>query len=94
MDANFTAGPWSQEGFEQISGNGNFYGGLILGADGETIVAQCVMPHNAPLVKAAPDLFKALSRLLKSHQWTKLPGQPKSDAEKFAEEVLAKVSGD
>ena len=40
------------------------------------------------------ELVEALSRLLRIHQWTTLPGQPKSDAEKFAEAVLAKVAGD
>lgn len=92
MNTKHTEGPWRREGFEQIVGNGNFYGGLILGADDTTIVAQCVMPHNAPMVEAAPDLFKALTRLLKFHQMTALPGAKKSDAEKFAEEVLAKIT--
>ncbi|WP_433705834.1 hypothetical protein [Paraburkholderia sacchari] len=55
-----TPGPWHAEGFEQICGNGTFYGGLIMGADGETIVAQCVMPHNMPIVRSVPELFDAL----------------------------------
>lgn len=59
-EAKHTPGPWRAEGFEQIAGAGNFYGGLIMGADDCTIVAQCVMPHNMPMVKAAPDLFDAL----------------------------------
>jgi len=55
-----TPGPWTVEGFEQTMGHGQFYGGLIMGADGETIVAQCVAPHNAQLIAAAPDMLQAL----------------------------------
>ena len=53
-----TPGPWTTEGFEQTMGHGQFYGGLIMGADGETIVAQCVAPHNAQLIAAAPQLYE------------------------------------
>lgn len=63
-----TLGPWTTEGFEQIAGNGNFYGGLIMGADGETIVAQCVMPRDMPLISAATELLEALQILtMKRH---------------------------
>lgn len=55
-----TPGPWHTEGFEKIEGSGNFYGGLIMGADDCTIVAQCVMPHNESLLSSAPDLLEAL----------------------------------
>jgi dihydrodipicolinate synthase/N-acetylneuraminate lyase len=59
-NAGHTPGPWKAEGFEQIVGEGNFYGGLIMGADDCTIVAQCVMPHNMPLLQAAPELLEAV----------------------------------
>lgn len=41
------------EGFEQKAGAGNFYGGLIMDADGEIIVAQCVMAPWANFIEAA-----------------------------------------
>ncbi len=53
-----TPGPWASEGFEQVAGNDVFYGGLIVGDDGETVVAQCVMTHNARLIAAAPELLE------------------------------------
>lgn len=60
-----TTGPWATEGFEQINAStGNFYGGLIVSANGEDIVAQCVMPRDASLIAAAPDLLGALQELL------------------------------
>lgn len=60
-----TPGPWATEGFDQIyASTGNFYGGLIVGGNEEDIVAQCVMPHNARLIAAAPDLLGALQELL------------------------------
>jgi hypothetical protein len=59
-----TPGPWASESFEQVAGNGVFYGGLIVGDDGETVVAQCVMAHNARLIAAAPDLLEALKAIL------------------------------
>lgn len=65
MMAKHTPGPWVAEGFEQIAGNGQFYGGLIMGND-DVIVAQCVMPHNARLIAAAPELLEAL-KLFVSH---------------------------
>ena len=55
-----TPGPWASEGFEQVAGNGVFYGGLIVGDNGETVVAQCVMPCNASVIAAAPELLEAL----------------------------------
>jgi dihydrodipicolinate synthase/N-acetylneuraminate lyase len=58
-----TPGPWTAEGFEQIVGNGEFHGGLIMGADGETVVAQCVMPQNMPIVRSAPELLDALTKV-------------------------------
>lgn len=58
-----TSGPWLAEGFEQVVGNGEFHGGLIMGADGETIVAQCVMPQNMPIVRSAPELLDALTKV-------------------------------
>lgn len=44
---------WQADGFEQVAGNGTFYGGLIVTTDGETVVAQCVMPHHAPHIAIA-----------------------------------------
>ena len=70
-----TPGQWASEGFEQVAGNGVFYGGLIVGDDGETVVAQCVMAHNARLIAAAPDLLEALKNLenddgsIPAHAW-------------------------
>ena len=58
-----TPGPWASEGFEQVAGNGVFYGGLIVGDNGETVVAQCVMPCNASVIAAAPELLEALKRI-------------------------------
>lgn len=62
-ESKHTFGPWTPEGFEQVAGGGDFHGGLIMGADGETIVAQCVMPHNMPILSAAPELLEALQIL-------------------------------
>jgi len=59
-----TPGPWASEGFEQVAGNGVFYGGLIVGDNGETVVAQCVMPRNASVIAAAPELLEALKLAL------------------------------
>jgi hypothetical protein len=70
-----TPGPWDFEGFEQVAGNGVFYGGLIVGDDGETVVAQCVAAHNARLIAAAPELLEALKNLenddgsIPAHAW-------------------------
>jgi hypothetical protein len=62
--AKHTPGPWSAEGFDQVLvGRGDFYGGLIVGEGGEVVVAQCVAPHNAPLLAAAPELLEALQRI-------------------------------
>ncbi len=44
---------WEMEGFEQIVGRGTFYGGLIMHEDGETIIAQCVLPPWAQFIAAA-----------------------------------------
>lgn len=41
------------EGFEQTHGNGHFYGGLIMHENGETIIAQCVMPTWADHIAQA-----------------------------------------
>jgi hypothetical protein len=38
---------WVAEGFESLTAGAAFYGGLIMNADGETIVAQCVNEPNA-----------------------------------------------
>lgn len=60
-----STGPWTDEGFESIAAErGHFYGGMIIAADGETIVAQCVMPHNMPVLKAAPELLKSAEKVL------------------------------
>ena len=50
LEEKATPGPFFGEGFDQIAGNGNFYGGILMGADGEIVVAQCVMPHNIELI--------------------------------------------
>jgi len=38
---------WVAEGFESRTLGAAFYGGLIMNADGETVVAQCVNESNA-----------------------------------------------
>ena len=38
---------WVAEGFESRTPGAAFYGGLIMNADGETVVAQCVNESNA-----------------------------------------------
>lgn len=44
---------FATEGFEQIAGNGQFYGGLIMHENGETIIAQCVLQPWADYIAAA-----------------------------------------
>lgn len=46
---------------------------------------------NARLIAAAPDLLAALDRLRQQCNRLRMPGQPKSDAEKNAEAVLARL---
>ena len=60
-----TPGPWATEGFDKIDAStGNFYGGIIVGSNGEDIVAQCVLPHNAKLIAATPELLEALKEMI------------------------------
>src|SRR5690606_21273791 len=55
-----TPGPWRADGFEVMAARGQFYGGLILGAD-DVVVAQMVSAANAPLIAACdPDTSRAL----------------------------------
>lgn len=44
---------FTTEGFEQVVGNGQFYGGLIMHENGHTIVAQCVLQPWADFIVAA-----------------------------------------
>lgn len=44
---------WETEGFEQIVGTGEFYGGLIMHENGHTIIAQQVMSPHAEFIAAA-----------------------------------------
>ena len=85
-----TPGPWAPEGFEQVVGNGAFYGGLIVGDDGETVVAQCVMSHNACLIAAAPELLDALKQALEECIW---PNERLSDVHDKACAAIAKAEG-
>lgn len=62
----WTPGPWLAEGFEQQVGHGDFYGGLILAADNETIVAQCVMENDKALIEAAPELADTLEKFVRT----------------------------
>jgi hypothetical protein len=55
-----TPGPWRADGFEVMAARGQFYGGLILGAD-DVVVAQMVSAANAPLIAACDsDTTRAL----------------------------------
>ena len=55
-----TPGPWRADGFEVMAARGQFYGGLILGAD-DVVVAQMVSAANAPLISACdPDTIREL----------------------------------
>lgn len=55
-----TPGPWRADGFEVMAARGQFYGGLILGAD-DVVVAQMVSAANAALIAACdPDTIRAL----------------------------------
>src|SRR5690606_3464729 len=55
-----TPGPWRADGFEVMAARGQFYGGLILGAD-DVVVAQMVSAANAPLIAACdPDTIREL----------------------------------
>lgn len=82
QEAAHTPGPWQTEGFEAVHGNGNFYGGLIVGQD-DVIVAQFVMPHNARLIASAPELLEALQAIKKifDKDVTFIGGGPQSRVE-------------
>lgn len=67
-------------------------------AENGAVIAECKkltnlvnLQANARLVAAAPDLLAALDRLTQQCARLRMPGQPKSDAEKNAEAVLARV---
>ena len=55
-----TEGPWSFEALNEIMAGEPDYGMMVVGADGETIVAQCVAERDLPLVSSAWLMFKAL----------------------------------
>ena len=88
-----TPGPWKTEGFQQLVGKGTFYGGLIIGADDETIVAQCVMPNDARLIAMSPEMFDVLQAI--AGDGLSMYGSPTDMLEKFqdmARTVVAKVT--
>ena len=87
-----TPGPWAPEGFEQVVGNGAFYGGLIVGDDGETVVAQCVMAHNARLIAAAPELLEALKLALSAHGVMLLSDPPQEAWKTYGVEQKARAA--
>ena len=91
-----TTGPWATEGFEQINAStGNFYGGLIVSANGEDIVAQCVMPRDAILIAAAPDLLEALEVILRDHMAVHGVGDLEMQPALFqARAAIAKATGE
>jgi hypothetical protein len=83
-----TPGPW----------NVNFKKFSEVRAENGAVIAECKkltglvnLQANARLVAAAPDLLAALGRLTQQCARLRLPGQPKSDAEKNAEAVLARA---
>lgn len=87
MNTKHTPGPWATEGFDQIyASTGNFYGGLIVWANEEDIVAQCVMPHNARLIAAAPELLDACKKALYA-----LKGR---EHDQFLRDAIAKATGE
>ena len=83
-----TPGPWSVN-FKKFSEVRAENGAVI--ADCKKLTGLVNLQANARLVAAAPDLLAALDRLTQQCARLRMPGQPKSDAEKNAEAVLARV---
>ena len=83
-----TPGPWSVN-FKKFS---------EVRAENGAVIAECKkltglvnLQANARLVAEAPAMLVALDRLVQQCDRLRLPGQPKSDAEKNAEAVLARL---
>jgi hypothetical protein len=69
---------FTTEGFDQIVGNGQFYGGLIMHENGHTIVAQCVLQPWADFIAAAnPAVILALIDALPAPQAPQTTGDTK-----------------
>jgi hypothetical protein len=64
MNAKHTPAPWSIEGFDHVFAGERNYDLMVLGADRETIVAQCVADHNADIIRAAPELLDGCNAML------------------------------
>lgn len=62
-------------------------------AIGGELVAVVFNAGDADLIAVGPELLCALQRLSDQCDRMRLPGQPKSDAEKNALEVIAKAAG-
>jgi hypothetical protein len=76
-----TPGPWRADGFEVMAARGQFYGGLILGAD-DVVVAQMVSAANAPLIAACdPDTIREL--LAERDQLAAALEAAREDAERY-----------
>lgn len=57
-----TAGPWSFDAFNEVLAGERNYGSMVLGADGETIVAQCIADRDLDIIASAPRLLSGLER--------------------------------
>lgn len=96
----FTPGPYSTDAFNEVFAGRPDYGAMILGADGETIVAQCVAERDVPLLMKAPELYAALERATeliegaeKDTNWISTAWHEDSAAVEFRA-LLSKARGD
>lgn len=90
-----TPGPWFEhrEGFSTVYVEARIDGGLIqeVAACGPTHKGHEEQQANARLIAAAPELLDALQRLSDQAARLRMPGQPMSDAEKFAIAAIEKA---
>ena len=66
-----TPGPWATEAFVEIfatTGDERDYGGIVLGDDGVTVVAQCVAARDMLLIAAAPEMLEALEWIAANYE--------------------------
>lgn len=71
MDAKHTPGPWMRTA---ISASGTV--NVILAASSRTesnVIARDILPHNADLIAAAPDLLAALRHVVECYNDGRLP---------------------
>ncbi|EJO27583.1 hypothetical protein [Achromobacter marplatensis] len=73
---------WVAEGFESRTPGAAFYGGLIMNADGETVVAQCVNESNAShMMSSSP---ANVLWLIRQYRAALSPPQPTEQGERDA----------